>query len=51
LKLRKAKELLETSAMTMNEICQAIGFESVFSFSILFKKRFNVPPSEFRKGA
>jgi len=51
LKLRKAKELLETSAMTMNEICQEIGFESVFSFSILFKKRFELSPSEFRKGA
>lgn len=51
LKLRKAKELLETSAMTIGEICQTIGFESVFSFSILFKKRFDVSPSEFRSSA
>jgi AraC family transcriptional regulator len=49
-KLRKAKELLEGSGLTINEICQIIGFESVFSFSILFKKRFGVPPSGLRKG-
>jgi AraC-like DNA-binding protein len=48
LKLRKAKELLEGSGLTINEICQTIGFESVFSFSILFKKRFGVPPSGLR---
>ena len=50
LKLRKAKELLESSGLTINEICQAIGFESVFSFSVLFKRRFGVAPSVFRKG-
>jgi len=50
LKLRKAKELLETTALTINEICQTIGFESVFSFSLLFKKRFDLPPSALRKG-
>jgi AraC-like DNA-binding protein len=50
LKLRKAKVLLETSPMTISEICQAIGFESVFSFSILFKGRFGLPPSGFRQG-
>lgn len=49
LKLRKAKELLETTPLTISEICQNIGFESVFSFSILFKGRFGVPPSGIRK--
>ncbi|HEV9035480.1 MAG TPA: AraC family transcriptional regulator, partial [Puia sp.] len=39
-KLKKARQLLESTEMTINEICQAIGFESVFSFSILFKNRF-----------
>ena len=48
-KLRKARELLESTGMTINEICQAIGFESVFSFSVLFKKRFGLPPGGFRK--
>jgi AraC-like DNA-binding protein len=49
LKLRKAKEMLVGTGLTINEICQTIGFESVFSFSILFKGRFGVPPSGFRK--
>jgi AraC-like DNA-binding protein len=49
LKLRKAKGLLESTNMTANEICLAIGFESVFSFSLLFKKRFGRPPSHWRR--
>ena len=49
-KLKKARRLLESTAMTINEICEAIGFESVFSFSILFKNRFGEPPSRLRKG-
>ncbi|HLZ89869.1 MAG TPA: AraC family transcriptional regulator, partial [Puia sp.] len=49
LKLKKAKELLESTELTINEICQVIGFESLFSFSILFKGRFGLPPSQFRK--
>ncbi|HXB09801.1 MAG TPA: AraC family transcriptional regulator, partial [Puia sp.] len=50
LRLHKAKELLEGTDLTINEICQAIGFESVFSFSVLFKNRFGIPPSVFRRG-
>jgi AraC-like DNA-binding protein len=49
IKLRRSRELLESSDLTINEICQAIGFESPFSFSVLFKKRFGAPPSQFRK--
>jgi AraC-like DNA-binding protein len=41
---------LESTKLTINEICQDIGFESIFSFSILYKKRFGLPPSQFRKG-
>jgi AraC-like DNA-binding protein len=49
LRLQKAKQLLESTNLTINEICQAIGLESVFSFSILFKNRFGLPPSALRK--
>jgi AraC family transcriptional regulator len=48
-KLKKAKLLLESTKLTINEICQSIGFESVFSFSILYKKRFGLAPSRLRK--
>ncbi len=50
LKLKKAKDLLENSWIPINGICHAIGFESVFSFSVLFKNRFGIAPSYFRKG-
>jgi AraC family transcriptional regulator len=49
LKLKKARQLLEGNDLTINDICLAIGFESAFSFSVLFKKRFGMPPSHFRK--
>lgn len=48
-KLKKARQLIENNDLTINDICQAIGFESAFSFSVLFKKRFGMPPSHFRK--
>jgi len=50
LKLKRAKHLLESTQLTINDICLSIGFESVFSFSILFKDRFGLAPSHFRKG-
>lgn len=50
LKLRRALALLESTALTINEICAEIGFESAFSFSVLFKKRFGQAPSHFREG-
>jgi len=50
LKLKKAKHLLESTKLTISDICMAVGFESVFSFSILYKKRFGRPPSHLRKG-
>jgi AraC family transcriptional regulator len=49
-KLKRARQLLESTGMTINEICGDIGFESIFSFSILFKNRFGMAPSHFRRG-
>jgi AraC family transcriptional regulator len=48
-KLKKARHLLETTKLTLSDICLSIGFESIFSFSILYKKRFGRPPSQGRK--
>ncbi|HVS98189.1 MAG TPA: AraC family transcriptional regulator [Puia sp.] len=47
-KLKTARQMLESTGMTINEICQEIGLESVFSFSILFKRRFGMAPSQAR---
>jgi AraC family transcriptional regulator len=43
-KLEKAKQLLQSTQLTVAEICNTIGFESVYSFSLLFRRRFGVPP-------
>ncbi|HEY4208548.1 MAG TPA: AraC family transcriptional regulator [Puia sp.] len=48
LKLKKAQYLLTSTQLTISDICLAVGFESVFSFSILYKKRFGRPPSQLR---
>ena len=48
-KLKRARRLLESTEMTINEICADIGFESVFSFSLLFKNRFGAAPSHLRR--
>lgn len=50
LKLKEARLLLENTDCPIGEVCRLIGFESVFSFSVLFKKRFGMPPSQFRAG-
>lgn len=49
IKLEKAKQLLHTTTLPVLEICNAIGFESVYSFSLLFRKKFGLPPARFRK--
>jgi AraC-like DNA-binding protein len=49
-KLKEARKLLGCTSLTINDICLNVGFESVFSFSILFKKRFGTAPSYLRRG-
>ena len=49
IKLEKAKQLLQTTTLPVWEICNAIGFESVYSFSLLFRKKFGLPPARSRK--
>lgn len=46
-KLEKAKQLLQSTQLSVAEICNAVGFESVQSFSLLFHKRFGMPPRKF----
>lgn len=46
-KLNKALTLIQSGDFSVSEICQMIGFESLGSFSNLFKKRFGVTPSKF----
>jgi AraC family transcriptional regulator len=47
LRLDRAHQLL-LSEVPVTEVCNAVGFESLGSFSVLFRKHFGVPPSRFR---
>jgi AraC-like DNA-binding protein len=48
LRLNRAKDLLATTALNINEIADQTGFESVFYFSKLFKKKNGVSPRSYR---
>ncbi|MBD2752926.1 helix-turn-helix domain-containing protein [Spirosoma validum] len=47
-RIAQAKRLLRTEK-TIREVCFAVGFDSVSSFTALFKKITGVTPSTFRK--
>ncbi|MFD1141133.1 helix-turn-helix domain-containing protein [Larkinella insperata] len=49
LRLNRAKDLLTNTNLTISEISNQTGFESVYYFSKLFKKKNGVSPNEFRK--
>jgi transcriptional regulator GlxA family with amidase domain len=49
LRLARAKRLLESTDLTVTEICGAVGFESAASFSLLFRRSFGVSPAAMRK--
>jgi len=48
-RLARAKELLETTEMTVTDICFSTGFENVSHFSRLFKEHYGDSPSSYRK--
>jgi len=47
-RLEEAKRLLLRDDLSVTEVCLAVGFESLGSFSTLFRKRFGISPSEYR---
>lgn len=49
-RIRKAKQLLR-AGMTATEVCAAVGFESLSSFTRLFKKLTGTPPATFQKNS
>jgi AraC-like DNA-binding protein len=46
--LKKAKQLLEETDDTIDQIASKVGFETYNGFSTAFKKAFNVAPTEYR---
>jgi AraC-like DNA-binding protein len=51
LRLNRAKDLLMTTILNINEIADQTGFDSVFYFSRLFKKKHGVSPRHYRISA
>ncbi len=49
LRIEKAKEMLEKSNETINEITWKIGYEDINSFRRLFKKNTGMSPKDYRK--
>jgi AraC-like DNA-binding protein len=49
IRLLKAMGMLENNAMNISQIAFACGYDSLFSFSRAFKRRFKVSPREFKK--
>lgn len=49
LKIQKAKHLLKSTDMTINEISSAAGFESHSYFTLLFKKYVGSTPTQYKR--
>jgi AraC-like DNA-binding protein len=47
--IEKAKHLLILTNLSITEICMAVGFSSLGSFSALFSRRVGMSPSEFQR--
>lgn len=48
LRLNRAKDLLRSTALNINEVADHTGFDSVFYFSKLFKKKNGISPKYYR---
>lgn len=49
LRVKKAKELLNNSNLTVKEVCFMVGYKDPNYFSRIFKKRIGITPSEYVK--
>lgn len=47
-RIELAKALLETTTMSVTDVCFAVGFQSPSSFSGLFRRYAGSPPSRYR---
>lgn len=48
-RMKEAKRLLETTDKLLKEVAELAGYSSFAAFSTGFKKRFKMPPSEWRE--
>jgi AraC-like DNA-binding protein len=48
-RLERAQLLLTTSSASLKEIAQRVGIPNIYYFSRLFKRKYTIPPGEYRK--
>ena len=48
-RLERAKLLITTSSLSLQEIADRVGVFDIYYFSKLFKSRFGIAPSQYRK--
>ena len=49
LRIEKARLLLSKPGLSVEQVGYAVGFESLYSFSLLFKKQVGQTPTQFRQ--
>ncbi|MVM38803.1 AraC family transcriptional regulator [Spirosoma sp. HMF3257] len=49
LRIEKARLLLSRPTLRIEDVSYAVGFESLYSFSLLFKKQIGQTPTQFRQ--
>src|SRR5579862_2236585 len=47
-RIESAKQMLSANELTVEEVCNTVGYESIGSFSILFKKEIGFAPQYYR---
>jgi transcriptional regulator GlxA family with amidase domain len=50
-RIERARYLLRTTDMQVGEVCLAVGFNSVGSFTTTFRRHVGVSPTEYRREA
>lgn len=48
-KMNRAKQLMDSTGMTVSAIAQQVGYSNFSHFTKMFKKQFSVNPQEYRK--
>lgn len=48
-RIEEARRLLESTSHPVTDICLAVGFSSLGSFSTTFRRRVGAPPSHYRR--
>ena len=48
IRMKKAKALLKSSNMTVENIAMSVGYQNVEHFNRLFKKAYDMTPMQFR---